>query len=121
MLQLPQNLHISVLGRDVDTGQTIVVPDLGHFQHRLHGGVLDDLLQGPRGAELGSNVERGVPFVVGDVNRGSGQKQLPHDVQLLQVRCQVKRSLWEGEDTEGQPLCTDQMPLNLFMPYCLYN
>ena len=75
------------------TGKPLVVPDLRHLEHRLNGNVLDNLLQRSSGAELGSDVERGVSLVVGDINGSTCYEQLSHHVQLLEVRCQVECSL----------------------------
>lgn len=98
-LQMPQDLHVPIFRCNMDTGETSIVPDLSHLQHRLYGDVLDNLLQGACGAELGCYVEGGIPLVISDVNRSTCQQELSHDIQLLQVCCQMQGSL-EGGGTK---------------------
>ena len=78
----------------MNAGESLVVPDLCHLQDGLHRDVPHDLLQGPRGAELGRDVEGSIAFVIRDVDRGASDEQLSHGVRLLQVCRQVQGSLW---------------------------
>lgn len=77
----------------MDAGEALVVPYLRHSEQGLNRDVLGDFLQGPGGAELGSDVERGIPLVIGDVDRSACQEQLSHHLELLKVRCQMQSSL----------------------------
>ena len=86
----------------MDAGQALVISHLRDLEDGLDGRVADDLLQWPRGAELCGDVERRVALVVGDVDRGTGDEQFPHGLDLLEVCSQMKGGLCKRERERGR-------------------